>query len=82
VGQGRAGAHPERGEDGVKHIVEKSWFDRGSMIVVMGIRSGDNFIVKKYASTAGHQLYKIDQIDENGDLVLRHNRYKGEEEED
>ena len=72
----------ERGEDGVKHIVEKSWFDRGSMIVVMGIRSGDNFIVKKYASTAGHQLYKIDQIDENGDLVLRHNRYKGEEEED
>jgi DNA polymerase-3 subunit alpha len=72
----------ERGEDGAKHIVEKSWFDRGSMIVVMGFRSGDTFIVKKYAKDAGHQLYKIDEVMNNGDVVLRHNRYKGEEEED
>ena len=72
----------ERGEDGAKHIVEKSWFDRGSMIVVMGFRSGDTFIVKKYAKDAGHQLYKIDEVMNDGDVVLRHNRYKGEEEED
>lgn len=70
-----------RGADGVKHVVEKSWFNRGSMIVVMGIRSGDDFISKKYASTGGHQLYKIDSIDEWGDLTLRDSRYQGEAED-
>lgn len=69
------------GADGVKHVVEKSWFNRGSMIVVMGIRSGDDFISKKYASTGGHQLYKIDSIDEWGDLTLRDGRYSGEAED-
>ena len=72
----------ERGADGIKHVVEKSWFNRGSMIVVMGIRNGDNFVSKKYNSVGGHQLYKIDRIDKNGDLVLRNTRYKGEIEED
>ena len=68
-----------RGADGVKHVVEKSWFNRGSMIVVTGIRSGDDFISKKYASTGGHQLYKIDKIYPNGDLKLLDARYQGEE---
>jgi DNA polymerase-3 subunit alpha len=72
----------ERGDDGVKHIVEKSWFNRGNMIVVTGIRSGDDFISKKYASTGGHQLYKIDEVLENGDLVLKDCRYQGGVEED
>jgi DNA polymerase-3 subunit alpha len=72
----------ERGTDGVKHVVEKSWFNRGNMIVVTGIRSGDDFISKKYASTGGHQLYKIDEILPNGDLVLKDSRYQGGEEED
>lgn len=70
-----------RGADGVKHVVEKSWFNRGSMIVVMGIRSGDDFVSKKYASTGGHQLYKIDSIDEDGDLILRDSRALGEAED-
>lgn len=43
----------ERQEDGTKKIVEKSWFNRGNMIIVQGIRSGDDFISKKYASS-GH----------------------------
>ena len=72
----------ERGADGVKHVVEKSWFNRGNMIVVTGIRSGDDFISKKYASTGGHQLYKIDEVLENGDLVLKDSRYQGGEAED
>ena len=72
----------ERGDDGVKHVVEKSWFNRGNMIVVTGIRSGDDFISKKYASTGGHQLYKIDEVLENGDLVLKDCRYQGGVEED
>ena len=71
----------EKGEDGIKHVKEKSWFNRGSMIVVNGMRSGDNFISKKYASSGGHQLYKIDKINEDGSLILRSERYKGELED-
>lgn len=72
-----------RGADGVKHVVEKSWFNRGNMIVVMGVRSGDNFIPKKYASSTGHQLYRIEEIIDGTELILKHERYQGgiEEEE-
>lgn len=72
----------ERGADGVKHVVEKSWFNRGNMIVVTGIRSGDDFVSKKYASTGGHQLYRINEILDNGDLVLQDSRYQGGTAED
>lgn len=68
-------------ESGVKKVLEKSWFNKGNMIVVMGIRSGDDFIVKKYASTYGEQIYHIDKINENGILVLRHERMMGDIEE-
>jgi len=67
----------ERQADGTKKIKEKSWFNRGSMIIVTGMRSGDEFISKKYASTGGHQLYKIDGINDDGTLVIRSERYKG-----
>ena len=52
------------------------------MIVVQGIRSGDDFITKKYASSSGHQLYRITDILENGDLILQDTRYQGGIEED
>ena len=68
----------ERQVDGTKKIVEKSWFNRGSMIIVQGYRSGDNFIPKKYATTGGHQLYKIEEIKSNGDLILQDQRYQGD----
>lgn len=72
----------ERQADGTKKIVEKSWFNRGNMIVVTGIRSGDDFVSKKYASTGGHQLYKIDKILSNQELTLKDSRYQGGFEED
>ena len=71
-----------RQPDGTKKIMEKSWFNRGNMIVVTGIRNGDNFVSKKYASTIGHQLYRIESILPNGDLVLQDSRYQGGIEED
>jgi DNA polymerase-3 subunit alpha len=73
----------ERQADGSKKIIEKSWFNRGNMIVVNGMRSGDNFISKKYASQGDvHQLYKIDKIFEDGSLTLKDSRYQGGIEED
>lgn len=71
----------KRQPDGTKKIIEKSWFDRGNMIMVQGIRSGDTFITKKYASSGGHQLYKISAISQKGDLTLRNTRVQGDEEE-
>ena len=56
--------------DGKKKILEKSWFNRGEMILVQGFRSGDDFIAKKYKSTGGHTLYKISNIQKNGDIEL------------
>ena len=68
--------------EGVKHVIEKSWFNRGSMIMVQGIRSGDNFLPKKYSSSISEQLYKITEILPNGNLALTHTRYQGGIEED
>ena len=71
-----------RNPDGTKTIKEKSWFNRGSKIVVQGIRTGEEFFAKKYASSGGHHLYKIDEIEKDGDLILRHERYQGEAEDE
>ena len=72
----------EKNPDGTKSIKEKSWFTRGSKIMVMGIRNGEEFIVKKYASSIGHQLYKITDYDANGDITLISERYQGGIEEE
>jgi hypothetical protein len=49
------------------------------MLMITGIRRGDNFMPKKYATTPGHQLYKIDQVLNNGSLELRFDRVGAEE---
>ena len=63
--------------DGTKKVIEKSWFNRGQMIVVQGMRSGDNFVAKKYAASGGHQLYKITEVLPQGEIVLQTERYQG-----
>lgn len=70
-----------KGEDGKKHIIEKSWFNRGSMIIVQGMRSEDMFIAKKYASSDGHQLYKIDEVIED-EIRIRTTRAQGDAEDE
>lgn len=69
----------ERQSDGTKKIMEKSFFNRGNMIMVSGFRQGDDFIVKKYANSTFEQLYKIESVYENGEMVLRHERYQDSE---
>ena len=46
------------------------------------MRSEDNFIAKKYANSNGHQLYKITEIDEDGDIILQTERAKGFSEDE
>lgn len=72
----------QRNSDGTRKVIEKSWFNRGQMIMVQGIRRGDEFVTKKYASSNSHQLYKIDQVNKDGTLILRSERKQGEEIDD
>lgn len=64
--------------DGKNKVADESWFNRGSLIMVTGIRNGDMFIAKTYKSTNAHKLYKIEEIDKNGDIIVRSER-AGEE---
>lgn len=70
----------QRNPDGTKTVIEKSWFNRGNMIVVQGIRRGDEFVPKKYASSKLHQLYHIDEVTKDGTLILRSDRLQGEDD--
>jgi DNA polymerase-3 subunit alpha len=70
-----------RGADGKKHIVEKSWFNRGNMIVVQGVRIDDMFKAKKYASSGGHLLYHIDEV-VGDEIILRTTRAQGDLEDE
>lgn len=72
----------KRKADGKKEILEKSWFNRGNMLVIKGIRRGNEFVSKNYKSSPGHRLYHVDEILKNGDLILRSERIQGEQEED
>ena len=59
--------------DGTKKVLEKSWFKRGTMLMITGYRRDDQFVAKTYQSTQSHQLYKITQV--LGDsIMLQHER--------
>lgn len=68
----------EAQEDGTKKVKEKSWFGRGNIVMVTGIRQGDQFRAKTYKNTPTHQLYKITAI-EGSEIELTSSRY-GEED--
>ena len=70
----------EKQEDGTKKVVEKGWFTRGTKVMCTGFRRDDMFITKTYKNTPTHQLYKIVEINNNGEMKLIHER-KGREED-
>ena len=63
-------------EDGTKKIKEKGWFTRGAKVMCTGFRREDTFVGKTYANTATHQLYLITDIDQKGNISLKHERYE------
>jgi DNA polymerase-3 subunit alpha len=64
----------EKGEDGKKHVIEKSWFTKGTMLMVQGIRRGDNFIPKKKKNSLYPIISKITDVSENGELAFQYER--------
>ena len=62
--------------DGSKKVVEKGWFKRGTMLIINGFRRDDMFVAKKYSKTQGHTIYKITEINENGEIKIENERGK------
>ena len=69
----------QKDEEGKKHVLEKSWFSKGTMLMVQGIRRGDNFIPKKKKSSIYPVISKIFEVLPNGDLTYQYERMEAEE---
>jgi len=59
------------GEDGKKHVIEPSWFKRGTLLMIQGIRRGADFIPKKYKSSISPVISKITEVSNNGQLKFQ-----------
>lgn len=56
--------------DGKKKVIEKSWFQRGNLMMVHGIRRKQQFLPKTYKHTPFKSLYLINKVKDNGELEL------------
>ena len=64
-------------EQGGKTIVERSWFTRGNILMVHGIRRGDVFRAKVYKGTSfAHSINLVSKVYEDGYLMLEEERYR------
>ena len=63
----------EKDATGHKHVIEKSMFSRGNIIIVCGLRDGENeFRAKKYSKTPYHTVEQIVNIE--GEQITTHSR--------
>ena len=53
--------------DGTKKVMEKSWFTRGTMLMVNGYKKSGLFLAKSYKNDVSHQVYKITGVN-GGDI--------------
>lgn len=68
--------------DGEKNVLDPSWLDRGSLLIVAGYRRGQNdFVAKKYKSSIfNHQLQRIWRVNNDGSADIQNERYGAEED--
>jgi DNA polymerase-3 subunit alpha len=64
----------QKGDDGKKHVIEASWFKRGTKLMIQGIRRGDNFIPKKTKKSFYPVISKIIDVSDNGELTFQYER--------
>lgn len=71
--------------NGKKKVLEKSWFTRGTPLIVTGYRTGhdDGFILKTYKNSVyNHKIQKITSIcNETGEINVQTYRHGDEREE-
>ena len=72
-----------KGKKVEKVVKDKSWFERGSLLIITGYRRGDDFVAKKYKSSIfRHKIQKIDTVNEDGSAIIRSTRYGFEDEDE
>lgn len=67
----------KKNPDGSKTVIEKSWFQRGNLLLITGIRRNDIFYPKRYFdSVYQHTVCLIGDVSPNGMLKLKYEREK------
>ena len=63
--------------EGKKTILEKTWFTKGVLLLVTGMRRDDNFVAKRYKNSVFSTLLsRIKTITPEGNLILQTERIK------
>ena len=64
------------GDDGKKKIMERSWFKRGTLLFLQGIRRGNSFIPKAYKGSPYRvPIMKILEVNDDGTMVFTNKRF-------
>lgn len=63
-----------RKPDGSKSVLEKSWFQKGTLLLIQGIKRGDAFVPKHYKSSIYPVVSKINEVREDGSFDLQFER--------
>ena len=61
-------------ENGIKHVIETSWFKRGNLLMIQGIKRGQDFIPKKYRGSVYPIISKIINVSTDGTLRFQFER--------
>ena len=64
----------QMGSDGHKHVIEPSWFKRGSLLMIQGIKRGSDFIPKKRKDSYYPVISKITKVNDDGSLEFQTER--------
>ena len=64
----------EKTLEGKKHVLERGWFSRGNLLMVQGIRRGNDFIPKKRKDSFYPVISKITEIHDDGTLSFQTER--------
>lgn len=69
----------EMQNDGKKKVMEKSWFTRGTLVMINGFKKSGMWFARSYKNQNSHQFYKITKVNDNGTIETEWRRW-GEEE--
>ena len=64
------------GDDGKKKVMERSWFKRGTLLFLQGIRRSNSFIPKAYKDSPYRvPIMKILEVNDDGTMVFTNKRF-------
>lgn len=78
VGKGRMSYYMKvvsEGEGKNRKTIDKSWFDRGTNLIIVGYRRGSEFVANKNGSSFSHAILKIEGYNDQ-EVFFRDQKYK------